>query len=107
MKNKVIRLLKITSISALIGIGVSYVLTSYVHSKMNEELPNFIRITDDIKVLNDVHSLCAGLLSVNPTTENVESCTQLYVNIDLKVKQIKEECPHISLYNKYIQKIEY
>ena len=103
---RIFRLLKIAFISAIIGIVLSFTITNYLHSKMDNELKIYLPLANDMRNLNDMYSLCSGLLSTNPSNENINSCNIVYKNIEFKVNEIKRECPYISFYTKYLSKIE-
>lgn len=70
---------------------------------MKEELPIYYNLTAQMKSLNDTYSLCAGLLTTNPSKENIEACKLVFLQLEQKTSQIKEECPYISFYVTYIK----
>lgn len=105
MKN-LYKLLKITAISASLGIIISLSLANFLHSKMDSEINTYLKLSNDMKNLNDVYFLCSGLLSSNPTSENIQSCNLVYKNIETKINQIKEECPYITFYTEYFADIQ-
>lgn len=106
MRKRIFNLLKITVISVVLGLGLSFIITNFLHSKMKTELDTYLSLVDDMNYLNDTYSLCTGLLKTNPTQTNIDSCNYVFKNIENKVNQIKEECPYISFYTKYVSKVQ-
>jgi len=69
---------------------------------MKKEYLTYSLINSEIQTLNDIYSLCSGLVLVNPTKENVGSCNLVYKKIEYKIEEVKEKSPHIYFYTKYI-----
>ena len=70
---------------------------------MKKEYLSYSLINSEIVRLNDIYSLCSGLVLVNPTKENVDSCNLVYKKIEHKVQEVKEKSPHIYFYTKYFK----
>lgn len=102
----IFKLLKIAIIPTFIGLILSFSITNFLHSKMNTELQTYYKLVDDMKYLNDIYSLCSGLLTTNPSKNNMDSCNLVYKNIEVKINEIKEECPYISFYTEYISRVQ-
>ena len=83
----------------------SYFAINFIHNKMEEEYLTYYSLSNKINQLNDTYSLCSGLMQVNPSKENVESCNLVFTNIELTVKKIKEQTPYIYYYTLFINDI--
>ncbi len=76
--------------------------SNYLHYKMKKEYLTYTLINNEIQILNDIYSLCSGLVLANPTKENVDSCNFVYKKIEYKIEEVKKKSPHIYFYTKYI-----
>ena len=72
---------------------------------MEEEYLTYYFLSSKIEQLNDTYSLCAGLIEVNPSKENIDSCNLIFTNIELTVEKIKEQTPYIYYYTYFINDI--
>lgn len=48
---------------------------------MREEYFDYYKLSNKMKHLNDTYSLCSGLLSTNPSKENISSCNLVFKEI--------------------------
>lgn len=70
---------------------------------MKDEVIPYYLIVHEITNLKDIYTLCSGLLVVNPSQDNIQTCDLVFDKIEQKTTQIKESCPHIYFYTKYIK----
>lgn len=70
---------------------------------MKDEVVPYYIIANEITNLKDIYSLCSGLLLSNPSKKNLQTCNLVSNKIKEKTTQIKETCPHIYFYTKYIK----
>ncbi|WP_321312718.1 hypothetical protein [Halarcobacter sp.] len=70
---------------------------------MKDEVIAYYLIANEITNLQDVYTLCSGLLLSNPSKNNLQTCNLISNKIEQKTVQIKESCPHIYFYTKYIK----
>jgi len=97
---------KIIIVSTILGALFSYGTIKFLHYKMEQELITYLVLNEEAKKLQDVYSLCSGLLSVNPTKKNVSSCNNIVKKVENLSSQIKEKCPYIYFYTSYISSIK-
>ena len=94
----------ITFLSLLV---FSYFIINFINNKMEEEYLTYYSLSNKINQLNDTYSLCSGLLQVNPSKENIESCNLVFANIQVTANKIKEQTPYIYYYTIFINKINF
>lgn len=70
---------------------------------MKGELITYYSLTYEIETLNDTYALCTGLIISNPTEKNIQSCNFVLEKMKFTLSTIKEKCPHIYFYTKYIK----
>lgn len=85
------------------AVTIIIISSNYIHYKMKNELIIYYMIINDLETLNDTYSLCSGLLITNPSNTNLKSCDFIYNKIELKLTEIKENCPYIYFYTKYVK----
>ncbi|NVJ54339.1 MAG: hypothetical protein HWD90_11615 [Campylobacteraceae bacterium] len=100
------RLLKITLVAAILGAIFSYGALKFLYYKMEQELITYLVLNEEAKNLQDIYALCNGLLTSNPTKENLLSCNSIVSKVDRLTVQIEEKCPYINFYTTYINKLE-
>ncbi|WP_320035231.1 hypothetical protein [Halarcobacter sp.] len=74
-----------------------------MHYKMKDEVIPYYIIAHEINTLKDTYTLCTGLLYTNPSIKNTNTCNFIYKKIETKTLEIKNNCPHIYFYTKYIK----
>ncbi|RXJ89414.1 hypothetical protein CRV01_07995 [Arcobacter sp. CECT 8983] len=100
------KLLKITLVAAILGALFSYGTLKFLYYKMEQELITYLVLNEEAKKLQDIYALCNGLLTTNPSNENLLSCNSIVSKVDKLSIQIEEKCPYISFYTTYINKLE-
>ncbi len=71
---------------------------------MREEYFDYYKLSNKMKHLNDTYSLCSGLLSTNPSKENISSCNLVFKEIKKIINEIEDKCPYTVFYTKYMHK---
>lgn len=100
------KLFKTTLIAAILGALFSYGAINFLYYKMEQELITYLVLNEEAKKLQDIYALCSGLLSVNPTQENLSSCNNIVIEVEHLSVKIKEQCPYISFYTSYINELQ-
>lgn len=99
------KFLKFFTITFFSLVVISYFAISFIHNKMEEEYMTYYFLSTKIEQLNDTYSLCAGLIDVNPTKKNIDSCNLVFTNIESTVEEIKNKTPFIYYYTLLINDI--
>ncbi|RXK03056.1 hypothetical protein CRV02_02755 [Arcobacter sp. CECT 8989] len=100
------KLFKTTLIAAILGAIFSYGTLKFLYYKMEQELITYLVLNEEAKKLQDIYALCNGLLTTNPTKENLTSCNNIVSKAENISTQIEEKCPYISFYTTYINNLE-
>lgn len=103
MNKTIFRLLKVTTVSALIGILFSYGVAKFMGYKMKEESFSYLIHSNYLNELHDTYILCGGLISANPTKENIETCKYIDSKLQTLVTKVENDYPYINFYKNYIE----
>lgn len=77
---------------------------NFIHFKMREEYSDYYKLSNEMRQLNDTYSLCSGLLTSNPSKENISSCNLVFEEIKKIINKIEDKCPYTVFYTKYLHK---
>lgn len=97
------KLFLITAATAIGTFSLFHFAAGYISDNIKQEAVNAQYITNNIKYLSDLHTMCLLDYSINPNGKNIlEECKKLESEITLSLKHID----NFSYYNFYKRFIE-